>query len=98
MNDAETQMKFDPSKWQKKKGWGYAYRNEMLADVMTDSKIRGLKKDDLMSLLGTPNRINDNYLYYTIDQKRAIILPTHTKTLVIKYSIADTIEWMKIHE
>lgn len=98
IDEPRAQMEFDEEKWKAKKGWGYAYRNEMLDDLMNDPEIRALKKDQLLMLLGEPSRINGDYLYYLVDQKRAIIMPLHTKTLVINFSQDSTINWMKIHE
>lgn len=97
---AKTEMEFDKTKWKTKKGWGYAYRNEMVNDLMNDPEVKALKKDEVLDLLGEPDfyRIDSNYLYYLIDQKRALLLPLHTKTLVIKLPEDSTIEWMKIHE
>ena len=97
VDDAETEIKFEKSKWQIKKGWGYEYRNAMLNDLVSDPEIRKLDEEGIVELLGEPSRKNGNYLYYTIDQKRAILFPLHTKSLVVKMN-QDTIEWMKIHE
>ncbi len=44
------------------------------------------------------DRINENYLYYMIAQKRIGSWPLHTKTMVIMLSDEDTIEWIKIHD
>ncbi len=95
---AKTEIPFDKSKWKVKKGWGYAYRNEMLSDLMNDPEVRKLKGNELLDLLGAPDRRNGEYLYYLIEQKRAVILPLHTKTLVIKLDLDSTTQWMKIHE
>ncbi len=96
--DPSEQITFDPELWKEEKGWGYAHRNAMLQDLVTDPGIRKLTKMEILELLGEPTRINQQYLYYLVDQKRAFILPLHTKTLVIKFTPADSIEWMKIHE
>lgn len=91
-------IEFDETKWKTKKGWGYAYRNQMLDDLMNDPEIRKLKRAEIINLLGEPNRTDGDYLFYTVDQKRALILPLHTKTLVINLYPDSTINWMKIHQ
>lgn len=76
----------------------YLYRNEMLKDLISNHSLKGLKKDELIDLLGPPDRIDSGYLFYMIAQKRLYFFPLHTKTLVIKLAKDSTVEWRKIHE
>ena len=94
----EQTLAFDAKKWQTMKEGKYLYRDAMLDDMIFHDSIRALSKVEIIELLGEPNRVNENYLYYTIDETRLLAWTMHTKTLVIKYSDADTLEWMKIHE
>ena len=94
-----SQEKFDKIKWRTKDGRDYPYRNGMLNDLVYNQKLKGLKKEEVLNLLGQPNRTDSNYLFYTIYQEFLgdIPVPVHTKTLVIKLA-QDTVEWRKIHE
>lgn len=97
-NRAETEIEFDKTKWSIKEGSDYPYRELMLNDILYNDSIRTLDNIEIIELLGEPDRINKEYLYYTIDQKRIGLWPIHTKTLVIKFSEDNIIDWMKIHE
>lgn len=90
--------KFNQAKWNTKDGSDYPYRDEMLKDVVYNDTIRTLNKDEILKLLGTPDKIVENHLYYMISQKRLGFFPLHTKTMVIKLSNDNSIEWIKIHK
>ena len=92
------EIEFEKSKWKLKQGKDYPYRDSMLHYVVYNDSIRALNKAEIVTLLGDPDRINENYLYHTIAQKRIGSWPLHTKTLVIKFKRDDSIEWIKIHE
>lgn len=92
----EIPVTFDKTKWSVKEGMNYPYRDQMLNDVVYNDTIRSLDKNEILELLGEPDRINDGHLYYMITQKRFGVWPLKTKTMVIKLS-EDTIEWIKIH-
>lgn len=89
---------FDEAKWKTKEGEDYPYRDRMLNDVLYNDTVRTLGKDEILDLLGKPDRINENHLYYQIAQKRIASWPLHTKSMVIKLSGEDSIEWIKVHE
>jgi hypothetical protein len=95
---ATMEMVFDKVKWNTKEGKDYPYRDKMLKDVIYNDTIRTLIKEEIIDLLGKPDRINENFLYYRIAQKRLGFLPLHTKSMVIKLYEDNTIEWIKIHE
>ena len=92
----ETQVTFDKTKWSVKEGMNYPYRDQMLNDVVYNDTIRSLDKNEILELLGEPDRVNDGHLYYMITQRRLGVWPLKTKTMVIKLS-EDTIVWIKIH-
>ena len=98
VEDPLEEIQFDKEKWNVRKGWGFAHRNAMLDDLVSDPEIRKLNRQEILALLGPPKREDGNYIFYMIDQKRALVLPMHTKSLVIKFTDQDSIEWMKIHE
>ena len=93
----ESEIKFDKSKWRSKEGADYPFRDPMLKDLIYNDTVRMLTENEILNLLGEPDRSTDGHLYYMIAQKRIGSWPLHTKSLVIKFS-NDTIEWMKIHE
>lgn len=88
---------FDSTRWQVKDGRDYPHRNAMLSDLMQNDSIRALNQHQMTELLGEPDRIQDLHLYYIIQQARLGFWVLHQKTLVIKYTAADSVEWMKIH-
>lgn len=94
----ESEIQFDKSKWKSKEGLDYPYRDQMLNDLVYNDTVRSLNKDEILDLLGEPDRRNDGYLYYMIAQKRIGSWPLHTKSLVINISDDSTIVWIKIHE
>lgn len=89
---------FDKEKWLTKQGKDYPYRDHMLDAIFANDTIRQLKKDEVIDLLGPPDRIDSLYLFYLIAQKRAAFFPLHTKTLVIKISDDDSPNKIMIHE
>jgi hypothetical protein len=96
--DQENEMVFDKTKWIRKEGEDYLFRDKMVNRIVHNDTIRTLNKNEILFLLGEPDRINENHLYYTISQKRLGFWPIHTKTMVIKFKTVDAIDWIKIHE
>ena len=98
-SEALNEMVFNQEKWKTKEWKNYPYRDNIVNDVLYNDTVRSLKKVQVLELLGEPDRINENYLYYLIDQKRLFSWPLHTKTLVFKFAEdSSTIEWIKVHE
>ncbi|MPT36411.1 hypothetical protein [Flavobacterium sp. WV_118_3] len=91
-------MSFDKEKWAVKSDAAYAYRAMMLQDLIDSKRLKQLKKAAVLELLGTPDRTDSLYLFYTILQKRALFFPLQTKSMVIKLKENDSVEWVKIHE
>lgn len=83
-SEPQNEISFDTTKWQKKKGLDYPYRLNMLNDLMTSDTLKILKKEEIINLLGQPDRMDKEYLFYRIAQKRVGLFPLTTKTLVIK--------------
>ena len=94
----ESVKEFDKTKWCAKDGKDYAYRDDMLEDLMGNQHLKTLKRNELIDLLGEPDRMDSNYLFYLIAQERLGFWPLHTKTLVIKLSPDSAMEWIKIHK
>ena len=71
-------MSFDKEKWAVKSDAAYAYRAMMLQDLIDSKRLKQLKKAAVLELLGTPDRTDSLYLFYTILQKRALFFPLQT--------------------
>lgn len=91
-------MVFDKVKWGMKDGDTYEYRGLMLKDVVYNDTIRDLNESELIDLLGQPDRINENHLYYNISRKGLGAFTLNQKTMVVKIKVDSTIAWIKIHE
>ncbi len=96
--DVPVDSVFNQSKWYLKDGEQYPYRAQMLDDLVYNDTVRNLSKDQLLELLGPPDRTNREYLYYLVTQRKLLTWPLHTKSLVIKLTDDDRIDWMKIHQ
>lgn len=98
INRDSTASGFDKIKWSAKDDHHYPYRDVLLAGSLSNHTLDSLEKDEVIDLLGQPDRIDNNYLFYRISQKRMGFWPLHTKTLVIKIFEDGAIEWVRIHE
>lgn len=96
--ETNTSLRFDKTKWSIKYEDEYLYRNNMLKDLISSQKINGLKKYELIDLIGQPDRIDSSYLFFKIAEQRIGLLVIHSKTLVIKLTQDSLVEWRKIHE
>ena len=65
---------------------------------MNNQELKHMDKQAYIDLLGTPDRIDNNYMFYMVSQKRIGLWPLHTKTLVIKMSNDSTENSVLIHE
>lgn len=95
---SSTEIAFAKEKWAIKEGKDYPYRDQMFADILYNDTIRTLNMDEILTLLGEPDRANEGHLYYMIEETRLGSWTLHSKTLVIKIAGDNTIEWIKIHE
>lgn len=95
-----TEVAFDKEKWNTKDGNKYPYRDKMADDIINDHTIRDKSKEEILELLGEPSYYRDdpNYLYYTISRKQLFTWTLHAKTMVIKFSEDNSLDWIKIHE
>ena len=93
-----SEMAFDKGKWETKDGKDYPFRDGMINDIVYNDTIRNLNKDQVLDLLGEPDYIREDHLYYRITETRLGNWPLKTKTMVIKLEGGKAIEWIKIHE
>ncbi|WP_339889335.1 hypothetical protein [uncultured Flavobacterium sp.] len=92
------EISFDASKWSIKKEMDYPFRNQMLHGLIKSDTLKKLKKDSILELLGKPERINENHLYYMIAQERLGFWPLHSKFLVIKVDKKGDVVFVKIYQ
>lgn len=97
-NEEIAPIAFEKTNWQIQKDGDYVFRPQMVHDVLYNDTIRSLNKNQIINILGKPDKINEGHLYYTIAQKRMGTWPLHTRTLVIKLTEEETVEWVKLHE
>ena len=99
-----TEIAFESDKWKAREGRDYPYRNAMLEDLMNsrqlvgDKGLRDLDREQILNLLGAPQREDNNHLFYGVEQKRLGLWPLHTRTLVIQLSEKNEVNWVRIHE
>lgn len=92
-----TDISFDREKWASKEDGEYPYRGQMVKDVVYNDTIRTLSATELIELLGAPDRTNDGHLYYHISRTGLGPVTLNAKTMVVKLTDDQTIEWIKIH-
>lgn len=91
---------FDKELWKTKDNEGnYSYRAEMLDDLVYKIKLKGFSKDSVITLLGEPERTNNDYLYYDVYiRKENRVIPFQKRYLVLKLAKDNTVEWRKIKD
>lgn len=93
----KSELKFDEKLWQTKEGNSYPYRDKMVDDILYSNVIRKLDKPAVLEALGPPSREEKNHLYYIISQNKVLLFTLKEKTLVVKISDDDKVEWIKLH-
>lgn len=96
----ESEMEFDKEKWRAKEGEDYIYREKMLNDIVYNDTVRTLNRDQILNLFGEPSyyRNDEYFLYYRISERRIGSWKLHTRTMVIKLSEYNKIDWIRVHE
>ncbi len=89
---------FDSAKWQRKVNMDYEFREDMYKGLIKSDTLKKLRKPGIIAMLGEPDRIDNNHLFYTISRKRLEFVTLHTRTMVIKLKPDESVEWVKIHE
>ena len=96
----ESEIPFNKEKWLEMDGKDYPHRDKMVNTLLYSDSLRSLKKNEIFNMLGEPSyyRTDSSFLHYRISETRLISWILHTRTLVIKLSATDSVEWIKIHE
>lgn len=89
---------FNRAKWDIKQDGAYVYRKEMMEDIVYNDTIRDLNREQIIDLLGEPDRVKNNYIYYLISEKKLVFWPLHTTMIVFRFNEQDEIVWLKIHK
>ena len=99
-NNDTVKTEFDKTKWTMKgEEDDYTFRNEMVEDLMSNQGLKKSSKEEILELLGQPDRTDKEYLFYRIEQTRFLkFIPLHTKTMVINMSADSTGNAVMIHE
>jgi len=92
------EIPFDKTKWETQEGKDYPYRNQMVNDVLYNDSLRTLNQEQILNHLGEPSYTRKKFLYYRITETRLGAWILHTKTIVIKLSEDNSVEWIKLHE
>jgi hypothetical protein len=98
LDNTVSPMVFDHEKWKEHNGHKYPYREKMYRDVLYNDTIRDLSQTDIFKLLGEPDKIKENFYYYTIDHTGMGAWTLHSKTMVFKFNVDEKVEWIKVHE
>ncbi len=83
-------VRFDKIKWQQKDDQGYTYRDKMAGDLITSKTLDGLKRADVLNLLGNPDRNEQNYLFYELLEEKAYGFSLNKKVMLV-YIGADSV-------
>lgn len=89
---------FDPLRWQQKEGDQYPYRELMYRQLLYSDTLRQYTRPALLQLLGEPDRGSEGYLYYQVKGTQVGPVLLFSKFLVFKFTEADSVEWIKMHE
>lgn len=92
-----TDSTFDRELWSTRRGGEYPFREQMLRDVVYNDTIRRLNREQLLSLLGDPDRENEGHLYYTISEKKLGFLTLSLTSMVVRLRPDGSVEWIRIY-
>ncbi|MBI2729787.1 MAG: hypothetical protein HYX40_03390 [Sphingobacteriales bacterium] len=97
----QNQIKFESTKW-KTKEYPEAppqNRKKMFKDLITNYKLIGVSKNDLVNLLGEPDYPTDSIMLYLIDEDYGTdIDPIYTKYLSFQLNSDSVVKDFKIEE
>lgn len=100
-SEDKKQIKFEQNKWNEQVDplFPSSYRPQMLKDLTTNYRLKGLKYSELIELLGVPDVKDSNSLSYKIkvDYKQDID-PVYTKDLDFFFSKDSIITSFKVNE
>ena len=96
----EPQMKFDKNGWQSGGATGYPppSRKEMLKDLLSNYRLKGLSYRQIINLLGEPNGIDNSTVFYDIALRYDMIDIDYAKSLLIVLDKDSIAREVKVYE
>lgn len=91
-------LSFDREQWLYKEGRDYPHRQSMYEEVLYSEELREMNRDEILELLGSPDRQKENYIYYLVEEKRMGTIVLHARYLVFLFTDSGKVEWIKLHE
>ena len=82
----KSQTAFDSKKWKLKLDKDYPWRSLMTDALLYSDTLRVMSKEQVLDVLGQPDRIDNNYLFYTVSESRFVLFVLNQKTLVVVLS------------
>lgn len=79
--------RFDKTRWTENDDPAFppVARKYMINDLIASYKLKGLKYNDVVALLGNPNGTDSNEIFYNVDMKYDVIDPVYVKSLIINF-------------
>src|SRR4051812_34119195 len=97
----QQQMKFDKVQWQLKDDPAFPpqSRKAMLKDLQSNYKLEGMRRSQIVELLGEPDHQDDSSITYKIEEKYGSdIDPVYTKTLEVKLNVDKKVKDVNVSE
>ncbi|WP_424961379.1 hypothetical protein [Ekhidna sp.] len=98
METIQQDLAFDSKQWKVKQEDEYPFRPLMYKEVLYSDSVRTLSKPQILSLLGKPEREENNHFYYLIEANTIGSFALNQKSLVIKFKSDNSVEWIKLYE
>ncbi|WP_421765043.1 hypothetical protein [Ekhidna sp.] len=92
------EIPFSSKMWKEKIEDTYPHRAKMYREVLYGESVRTLSKQEVLSMLGKPDKEENNHCYYLIDRTGIGSWTLNQKSMVIKFKADDSVEWIKMYE
>ncbi|MEQ6166218.1 hypothetical protein AAOE16_03415 [Ekhidna sp. MALMAid0563] len=89
---------FDSEQWKAKQEDEYPFRPYMYKEILYSDSVRTLSKPEIITLLGKPEKEENNHFYYLIEANTIGSFTLNQKSLVLKFKPDDSVEWIKLYE
>ncbi|MGF7040416.1 hypothetical protein M2273_003676 [Mucilaginibacter lappiensis] len=92
------EMKFDRDKWDYGDGLIFPNRDKMLNDLLQNHKLKGLKYQQVISLLHRPQRADSTMMYYEIVSQLDLGSKKPNKNLILYLNKDSVVTDIKVVE
>jgi hypothetical protein len=92
------EIKFDQDKWNYGDGLTFPNRDKMLNDLLQNQKLKGLKYQQVISLLHRPQRADSTMMYYEIVSQLDLGSKKPNKNLILYLSKDSVVTDIKVVE